>query len=516
MATGHRRRGRTELVASAVEHHAVFESVAWLGRTAGATVHWLPVDVTGRISEVDLDTAVGTRTALVSVMWANNEVGTLQPAAAVAARAGEHGALAHSDAVQAVGHVPVDFATSGLDLLQLHRAQARRSVRVGALLARRSVDLTAVQHGGGQERDVRSGTLNVAAVAGFAAAVAVAIDGLDRYRTKVRALRETLVDGIAAAVPDAVVLGATDPAGRLPGVVSVRFPGCPADALLMLLDAAGIDCAAGSACSAESPHPAVLLAMGLDETAARSVLRFSLAETNDMADLQTLLHALPRPPRPGRGGVRVALGPRESAGRDVRRCRFRRRRRAGGRRRPRRHRCAPGAGQEPAVLPVRSARLLLKEDAHDARRAADMLGIPFYVWDLSDRFAADVVTDFVAEYAAGRTPNPCLRCNEKIKFAAVLDRARGPRLRRGLHRPLRAAGPYRQRRGAASRERRGQGPVLRARGADPGPAAARDVPARRRHQVGGAGKPSSVGWAWPTSRTATTSASSPTVTRRAS
>ena len=121
-----------------------------------------------------------------------------------------------------------------------------------------------------------------------------------------------------------------------------------------------------------------------------------------------------------------------------------------------------------------------KEDAHDARRAADVLGIPFYVWDLSDRFAADVVDDFVAEYAAGRTPNPCLRCNEKIKFAAVLDRARGPGLRRGVHRPLRAAGPHADGRRAAPGGRRRQGPVLRARGADPGPAAARAVPARRR------------------------------------
>jgi cysteine desulfurase len=287
-------RGRTELIASAVEHHAVFESVAWLGQTAGASVHWLPVDPTGRIREADAETLVGPRTALVSVMWANNEVGTLQPVPAVAARAAEHGALSHSDAVQAVGHVPVDFAASGLDLLTFTAHKLGGPYGGGALLARRSVDLTAVQHGGGQERDVRSGTLNVAALAGFAAAVTVAVDGLDRYRTKVQALREALVEGIVAAVPDAVVLGAIDPAGRLPGVASVLFPGCSAEALLMLLDAAGIDCAAGSACSAGVTEPShVLVAMGLDETAARSVLRFSLAESNDTADLRTLLQALP-------------------------------------------------------------------------------------------------------------------------------------------------------------------------------------------------------------------------------
>ena len=300
-------RGRTELVASAVEHHAVFDSVAWLGQAAGATVHWLPVDATGRIREADVEAVVGAGTALVSVMWANNEVGTLQPVTAVAARAAAVGALSHSDAVQAVGHVPVDFAASGLDLLTFTAHKLGGPYGVGALLARRTLDLTAVQHGGGQERDVRSGTLNVAAVAAFAAAVEVAVRGLDRYQSTVGALRDALVDGIASAVPDAVVLGAAEPADRLPGVASVLFPGCSADALLMLLDAAGIDCAAGSACSAgvaQASH--VLLAMGLDETAARSVLRFSLAESNDLADLQTLLHALPEAVRRGRAAAAYA------------------------------------------------------------------------------------------------------------------------------------------------------------------------------------------------------------------
>jgi cysteine desulfurase len=287
-------RGRTELVASAIEHHAVFESAAWLGQTAGATVRWLPVDGAGRIGEADLAALVGDATALVSVMWANNEVGTLQPVPAVAARAAEHGALSHSDAVQAVGHVPVDFSASGLDLLTFTAHKLGGPYGVGALLARRGVDLTAVQHGGGQERDVRSGTLNVAAMAGFAAAVEVAVDGLDRYLAKVHALRAALVEGLATVVPDAVVLGAADPDGRLPGVASVLFPGCAAESLLMLLDAAGIDCAAGSACSAGVTAPShVLVAMGLDEAAAHSVLRFSLAESNDPADVRALLQALP-------------------------------------------------------------------------------------------------------------------------------------------------------------------------------------------------------------------------------
>ena len=212
----------------------------------------------------------------------------------MAARAAEHGALSHSDAVQAVGHVPVDFAASGLDLLTFTAHKLGGPYGVGALLARRSVDLTALQHGGGQERDLRSGTLDVAAVAGFAAAVEVAVSRLDRDQAAVRGRRRELVAMITAAVPDAVVLGPADPADGLPGVAGVRFPGCSAEALLMLLDAAGIDCATGSACSAGVAQPShVLLAMGLDGTAARSVLRFSLGASTDLGDLTALRDVLP-------------------------------------------------------------------------------------------------------------------------------------------------------------------------------------------------------------------------------
>jgi cysteine desulfurase len=287
-------RGRTGLVTSAVEHHAVLDAVAWLGESAGADVHELPVDATGRIDETDLRGAVGARTAVVSVMWGNNEVGTLQPVAAVAAAAAEHGALSHSDAVQAVGHVPVDFGASGLDLLTFTAHKLGGPYGVGALLARREVGLTAVEHGGGQERDVRSGTLNVAAVAGFAAAVEVAARERSQALDRTRALRERLATAIRTSVPDAVVLGPADATDRLPGVLSVAFPGCSAESLLMLLDAEGVDCATGSACSAGVTQPShVLLAMGLDEPAARSVLRFSLAGRTRPTEVEAVARVLP-------------------------------------------------------------------------------------------------------------------------------------------------------------------------------------------------------------------------------
>jgi cysteine desulfurase len=150
-------RGRTEIVTSTVEHHAVLESVGWLAAAAGATVHQLPVDATGRLGVTALQAAVTPRTALVSVMWANNEVGTLQPVGEVARLAAEHGALSHSDAVQAVGHVAFDFGRSGLDLASFTAHKLGGPYGVGALLARREVGLTAVLHGGGQEREVPCG-----------------------------------------------------------------------------------------------------------------------------------------------------------------------------------------------------------------------------------------------------------------------------------------------------------------------------------------------------------------------
>jgi cysteine desulfurase len=228
------------------------------------------------------------------VIWANNEVGTVHPIAAVAAAARARGAWSHSDAVQAVGTLPVDFAASGLDLLSFTAHKLGGPYGVGALLARREVGLTPVQHGGGQERDVRSGTFDVAAVAGFAAALEVAVRDREAERQRLSALHERLVDGVLAAVPGARRNGCADPDQSLPGVANLAFPGCLADSLLMLLDAAGIDCSTGSACSAGVSQPShVLIAMGQSPEDARSSLRFSLGHTSTEVDVAALLTALP-------------------------------------------------------------------------------------------------------------------------------------------------------------------------------------------------------------------------------
>jgi cysteine desulfurase len=268
--------------------------VAWLGQSAAAEVSYVPVDLAGRIDVSALADAVDPRTALVSVMWANNEVGTLQPVGQVAAVAAEHGAVSHSDAVQAVGHVEVNFAASGLDLLSFTAHKLGGPYGIGALLARRELRLAPILHGGGQEREIRSGTLDVAATAGFAAALEVATRNRVREEQRLRELRADLVRAVLAAVPWAVPYGTSVERDRLPGIASIGFPGCAADAILMLLDSAGIDCSTGAACSAGVSQPShVLLAMGHSEADARSVLRFSLGHSSTLSDIRALANALP-------------------------------------------------------------------------------------------------------------------------------------------------------------------------------------------------------------------------------
>ena len=288
-AAGPRRR---RVLVTAIEHHAVLDSAQWLADHEGAEACWLPVDGTGELPAAALREAIEAdpgSVALVSVMWANNEVGTIQPVAELAAVAHEYGIPFHTDAVQAAGQVPVHFAASGVDALTVTGHKIGGPVGAGALLLGRGVQPVPVMHGGGQESDIRSGTLDCAAIRAFATAVHVVAKRRDAESARLAALRDYLIELVIDAVPDAVLNGAPPGPGRLPGNAHFSFPGCEGDALLMLLDAKGIACSTGSACTAGVARPShVLLAMGADEARARGSLRFSLGATSTEADCQAL------------------------------------------------------------------------------------------------------------------------------------------------------------------------------------------------------------------------------------
>jgi cysteine desulfurase len=289
---------RRRILASAVEHHAVMDAVLWLAEHEGAAVEWLPVDGTGRVHPDALEAALAadpSSASLVTVMWANNEVGTVQPVAELATVAAAYGVPFHSDAVQAIGQLPVDFAASGLSAMTVTGHKIGGPLGVGALVLDRAQDLVPVLHGGGQERDVRSGTLDTPAIVGMATAAELAVKRRVEHAQALAALRDDLVHRVLRVVPDAVIGGDPDlsPAHRLPGNAHFSFPGCEGDALLLLLDAQGIECSTGSACSAGVPQPShVLIAMGVPEGLARGSLRFSFGHTSTAAEVDAVVAAI--------------------------------------------------------------------------------------------------------------------------------------------------------------------------------------------------------------------------------
>jgi len=285
---------RRRIVASAVEHHAVLDAVDWLVEHEGADVTWLPTESDGSVSASALRDALRSHddVALVSVMWANNEVGTIMPIGELAAVAAEFDVPMHSDAVQAIGQLPVTFASSGLSAMSIAAHKFGGPTGAGALLLRRDTVCVPLLHGGGQERDVRSGTPDVAAAVGMAVAARIAVDGLEAHSEKLTALRDRLIDGVLSAIDGVRLNGPRD--ARLPGNAHFTFAGCEGDSLLMLLDANGIECSTGSACTAGVPRPShVLLAMGADSAAARGSIRLSLGRTSVSEDIDAVLDVLP-------------------------------------------------------------------------------------------------------------------------------------------------------------------------------------------------------------------------------
>jgi cysteine desulfurase len=280
------------VLTTAVEHHAVFDSVRWLCDAHGASADWLMVDPLGLVSADVLRAALATdpaTAAVVSVMWANNEVGAVQPVASLAAAAHEFGVPFHTDAVQAAAQLPVDFAASGADAMSVSAHKLGGPVGVGALILGKGLAPVPVLHGGGQERDIRSGTLDAAAIRAFAVAAVASAERRALEAKRIAALRDDLIRQVLLAVPDAALNGPPPGRDRLPANAHFSFPGCEGDALLLLLDAKGIACSTGSACTAGVAEPShVLLAMGTDDERARGSLRFSLGHTTTQADVDAL------------------------------------------------------------------------------------------------------------------------------------------------------------------------------------------------------------------------------------
>ncbi|MEU2495190.1 cysteine desulfurase family protein [Streptomyces sp. NPDC007883] len=285
---------RTRVLASPVEHHAVLDAVHWLAEHEGANVEYLPVDPLGRVHPEAFREAVerdSSDVALATVMWANNEIGTVMPVRELADTAAEFGIPLHSDAVQAVGQLDVDFAASGLAAMTVSGHKIGGPYGIGALLLGREYTPVPVLHGGGQERHVRSGTLDVPAVAAFAVAGRLAAERRAEFAREIGALRDRLVGAVLEAVPDAILGG--DPGDRLPANAHFTFPGCEGDSLLLLLDAQGIECSTGSACTAGIAQPShVLLATGADPDLARGTLRFSLGHTSTVEDVEAVAKAI--------------------------------------------------------------------------------------------------------------------------------------------------------------------------------------------------------------------------------
>jgi cysteine desulfurase len=283
---------RRRVLTTAIEHHAVLDSVHWLANAQDAEVTWLEVDALGGITPETLRAALESdpgSAAVISVMWANNEVGTVQPIPELTKVAREFGIPFHTDAVQAAAQIPVKFDVSGADALTITGHKLGGPVGAGALILGKATAPVPVLHGGGQEREVRSGTLDAPAIRAFAVAAVVSASRRDAEAERIAALRDDLIRQVRAAVPDAVLNGPPPGPDRVPGNAHFSFPGCEGDALLLLLDARGIACSTGSACTAGVAEPShVLLAMGADVGRARGSLRFSLGRTTTQSDVDAV------------------------------------------------------------------------------------------------------------------------------------------------------------------------------------------------------------------------------------
>jgi cysteine desulfurase len=285
------QRGRDEIVTTAVEHPAVLALCKHLGDTRGVKVNLVPVDALGRVDVAAYRAALGPRTAIASVMWANNETGTISPVKELAALARAAGALFHTDAVQAVGKVPVDVQAAGVDMLSLSGHKFHGPKGMGALFVRKGTRLDPMMRGGRQERTRRAGTENVPGIVGLGAAAELASAGMEARETRVRGLRDRLETALLELEGTGLV---GDPEHRLPNTTNVTFEYLESEAILVHLDRAGIAASSGSACASGSLEPShVLRAMKIPHTAAHGAVRFSLSRYTGEADIDRVLGVLP-------------------------------------------------------------------------------------------------------------------------------------------------------------------------------------------------------------------------------
>ncbi len=280
------------IITSAIEHHAILHTCEAMEKE-GYRVTYLPVDEFGRVSVQDVENAICDDTALITIMAANNEIGTLQPIKEIAEVAKAHGVLFHTDAVQAIGAIPVDVKELGVDMLSMSGHKFHGPKGIGALYVRKGIRMSNLIHGGAQERGFRAGTENLPAIVGIGKAIELAVADLPEYARKMTALRDRLIDGLTERIPDIRLNGHRTE--RLPGNVNISIRYLEGESILMRLDLAGIEASSGSACTSGSLDPShVLLAIGLPHEIAHGSLRLSLGMENTEEEVETVLNELPK------------------------------------------------------------------------------------------------------------------------------------------------------------------------------------------------------------------------------
>jgi cysteine desulfurase len=290
IALANRKRGN-HIITTRIEHHAVLHTCQFLEKE-GFEITYLPVDQYGLVSPVDLEKAITDKTILISVMYANNEIGTIEPVAELGAIARKHKVYFHTDAVQAIGNIPIDVKSQNIDLLSLSAHKFYGPKGIGALYIRKGVRIGNLIHGGGQERKRRAGTENIAGIVGLGTAIELATADITGHNAKIRTMRDRLIRGVLEKIPNSRLNG--HPEKRLPGNFNVSFEFIEGESMLLLLDDEGVCASTGSACTSGSLEPShVLLATGLPVEISHGSLRLTLGDANTEADVDFVLEVLP-------------------------------------------------------------------------------------------------------------------------------------------------------------------------------------------------------------------------------